>query len=50
MQNLVRKHWQTLLAGQSRFKKFVLYCVKHRHAKLLWLAHTYSNFRNKNTQ
>jgi len=47
MQELVRKHWQTLIQGQGRFKKFVLSCVKRRQPRLVWLAQAYSNFRNK---
>ncbi len=47
IQKLVRKHWAGLTANRPRFAKFVLYCVKHRQTGLLWLAQTYSNFRNK---
>jgi len=47
IRQLVSKHWQTLRSGQSRFAKFVLYCVKYRQTGLLWLAQAYSNFRNK---
>lgn len=47
VRQIVRNRWDELIRGESRFRKFVLYCIKFRHTPILWLAYGYSYHRNK---
>lgn len=40
-------YWDDFFQGKSKFKQYVLYCIKYRLTFLLFLATSYSNYRNK---
>lgn len=47
VQENMRTYYHELIAGKTRFEKFLLTCIRHKQAGGLWLAVAYSNLRNK---
>jgi glycosyltransferase involved in cell wall biosynthesis len=47
VQENVRKYYQDVQEGKTRFEKFLLTCVRYNLAGGLWLAALYSNLRTK---
>lgn len=39
--------WNDFFDGKSKYQHFILYCIKYRLPFLLFLATSYSNYRNK---
>ena len=47
VQKSLKKYWIYLFVNQPKYKQFILYCIKLKLVLLLFLATSYSNFRNK---
>jgi glycosyltransferase involved in cell wall biosynthesis len=44
---LIRNYWGQMVEDKNKFQKFILYCIKNSLFLPLWLALSYSNYRNK---
>lgn len=47
VQKALQKYWNDLFVNQPKYKQYILYCIKLKSVLLLFLATSYSNFRNK---
>ena len=47
IQQIVSQYWDEIYTDKSRYEQFILNCIKHKRVVLLFLANSYSNFRNK---
>lgn len=47
VQLALKKYWIHLYNNQPKYQQFILYCIKLKSVLLLFLATSYSNFRNK---
>lgn len=47
VQTSLKNCWIDLFENQTKYQQFILYCIKLKSVFLLFLATTYSNFRNK---
>jgi hypothetical protein len=47
VQKSLTAYWLELFQNQPKYKQYILYCIKLKSVLLLFLATSYSNFRNK---
>lgn len=47
VQQAVVLYWNDFFQGQSKYKQYILYCIKYRLTFFLFLATSYSNYKNK---